>query len=41
MNYETVAIILGVASLIGIFAMWIVVDEKLPFRMYKKFSSKF
>jgi hypothetical protein len=41
MNYETVAAILGFGSITGIFVMWIIVDEKLPFRMYKKFSNKF
>jgi hypothetical protein len=35
------ALAIGALALTGIFTTWIIVDEKLPYRMFKKFSSKF
>jgi O-antigen/teichoic acid export membrane protein len=35
------ALVIGALALTGILILWIRVDEKLPYRMFKKFSSKF
>lgn len=35
------ALAIGAFSVAGIFTLWIIVDQKLPYRMFKKFSSKF
>jgi hypothetical protein len=35
------ALAIGAFAVAGIFTLWIIVDEKLPYRMYKKFSRKF
>jgi hypothetical protein len=35
------AYVIGISAVVGILTTWIIVDEKLPYRMYKKFSRMF